>query len=323
MRIAILGNWHGGSNAAQYATAFERLGHTVTRVGPRFGPEQFDRGWTPSLQAMEWPPSYDELQRFRALVLLESPELEVVKEPGEWYRAPQGLDLILKFEAYGESPLLDATRLECPIAVVYGDTHTGHLAQYVEDAKGYDHVFIQFRPKDARAFMEGGARRTAHWLPAAADPRVWFHAPELPKDIDVLFVGSTDPHVHKDRVELLRFLKRELGEERVVVKHAFGTDAALLMNRAKVVLNRSLAGDLNMRVLETLCTGASLVTDLVDGLQDLALFARTYESLPRALVKVKAALNDLPDVGSRWWVVNNHTYERRAHQILRDVGLVT
>lgn len=330
MRIALLGNFHSLSNAAQYAKAFRALGHDVTTVGPGFS-DYYE--WMNTLTTMEWAPTEDEARAYVYKVLAESPVPDIETGKAEQYLIGRDdCDLVLKFEAYGETPIVGGLLPSKAVwAAIYGDTHTGRIDEYVRDARGYDHVFVQFLRADTQVFKDAG-RKHVHWLPAAADPEVWFHAPDLPKKYDVLFVGSTHPKIHRDRVELLRYLKHMLGEDRVVVKHAFGTDAALLMNQARVVLNHSLAGDLNMRVPEAMCTGAALVTDWVDGLDYFSGQFWTYKALgpysgpENCLGTIQELLAGnslvrLDDVArqARAAIINEHTYRHRAQFILDTI----
>lgn len=321
MKLLLLGNWHSLSNADQYARAFRRLGHEVVTCGPRF--TGWDAGeWRRGLQEMEWPPTDDEADAYAAQVLADSPRPDIETASGadlgmvDDVLALAPYDAVLTFDAHGDNPrLVEAPGV--PTALIVGDSHT--LDPKSVRAHEYDHLFIQFRRADLAAFDHP----SKHWLPAAADSSIWVHVPDMPKEYDVLFVGSTHPQVHKERVELIRFLKRELGEERVAVKHLFGERAALAMNRARVVLNRSLAGDLNMRTVEALCTGACLVTDAVDGLGEMAgTYSFAVDEGPEMWAKVITELLRSPNVGiatgagGRRTVLERHTYEHRCRQIL-------
>lgn len=323
-RLLILGSWHSGSNPAQYATAFDRLGHRVVTCGPRFTQEDADR-WRSGLLEMRWPPSAQEADEYVQRVLRESPEPDIVTRKGEHVNLdPNGWDAVLSFWQYGETPTL-AKHGKAPAAAAYGDTHTGHLDAMVHAAAQHDHVFVQFRRSDMQAFKDAG-HKSVHWLPAAANPSIWKPYPDVEKDIDVLFCGSTHPQVHRDRVQLIEYLQAN-GLD-VTVKHAFGDDAARLMARAKVVLNRSLNADLNMRVAEALMAGANLLTDDVDGLHDIGangLFwaYRTPEGAAHdgriALNLYKRAMfNAAPAHAAMRDVLS---YEARARQILVTLGL--
>lgn len=325
-KLLLLGSWHAGANCTQYADAFRSLGHEVVTCGPRFTSEDADR-WHEDLLEMEWPPTKQEADEYAAKVLAESPTPDLETGKGERLWQTVLPDAVLSFDQYGETPRLDNHPLGVvPCASIYGDTHTGRIQAQRAGADAWDHVFVQFRRGDLEFFDHP----SKHWLPAAANPTIWRPYPEVEKDIDVLFVGSTHPAVHKDRVALIRYLQDN--GINVTVKHAFGSDAARLMARAKVVLNKSLAGDLNMRVPEALACGAVLVTDQVDGLsrfyplnEDSPSFWE-YETHHEALQHIRWCLRwpaEAKRMGERaaFSAKYDHTYEHRARQLLQTMGL--
>lgn len=330
--LVVLGNWHGGSSATQYVRAFRRLGHRVTTVGPRFGQADADR-WRAGLLRMTWPPTPQEADAYVQAVLDDSEVPDVETQPGAIYRLDPTLraDAVLEFWAYGEQPAL-TTAGTVATALIAGDTHTGRLREQVQRAAmGFQHVFVQYRCADLAAFTHP----SKFWLPAAADPDVWAPpAPEgdAPPDAErdgVLFVGATDPAMHTERVALLEWLQAQ--GLPLTVKHAYGREAARLMGQARVVLNRSLAGDLNLRVMETLCAGAPLVTDVVEGLAALGIglhgagsggsTAATYHRREacadwlRSHLAHPDARRDMARAG-RELVLARHTYRHRAQEVL-------
>lgn len=262
MRLLILGNWHAGSSCASFATAAEQEGHEVIRVGPRFTARDAGR-WLVAMQRMEWMQE-GEAGCYVADVLAQSPTPDIETESGavlDGNRVPGNLDAVLSWWAYGETPALEGCPAlgVIPNALIVGDSHTGHMPQQIREAARWSHLFLQFRPSDLATF----GHPSAHWLPPAADPDVW-REEACGKQYDVTFVGATDPRVHRERVALIHSLK-DAGLH-VHVAHEFGARAALTYNQSRIVLNHSLAGDLNLRVVEVMMTGACLVTDEVYGL---------------------------------------------------------
>jgi hypothetical protein len=205
-RRAVLGNWHAQSNAAQYADALAALGHTVTRIGPLFGWQDAYQ-WRDGLLVMEWPPTEAEADAYVTKVIQESPRPDIVTEKGEVFDRALDVDAAIEFWAYGDSPRWTEAKPEQQHAIVFGDTHTNHLREQVAQVRNgnYDSVWVQFRRSDLAAFDHP----SKHWLPAAANPSIWKPYPEVEKDIDVLFCGSTHPQVHRERVELIRFLQEQ------------------------------------------------------------------------------------------------------------------
>jgi tetratricopeptide (TPR) repeat protein len=83
--------------------------------------------------------------------------------------------------------------------------------------------------------------------------------PGGPRDIDVLFVGNLHPAVQRERLAWLGRLAR-LGERWTVViaTGVFGAEYRALLGRARVVFNRSLRGECNLRAMEAAAAGALL-----------------------------------------------------------------
>jgi glycosyltransferase involved in cell wall biosynthesis/predicted O-methyltransferase YrrM len=83
--------------------------------------------------------------------------------------------------------------------------------------------------------------------------------PDVPRDIDVLFVGNLHPAVQRDRLPWLGRLGR-LGDRcRVAIRTAaFGDAYRELLGRSRVMFNRSIRGECNMRVFEAAAAGCLL-----------------------------------------------------------------
>lgn len=325
--LVVLGNWHAGSSAAQYVTAFRELGHQVVTVGAQFTQHDADR-WAKDIAGQRWcgwGPAYD----YVGAVLRQSPEPDIKTEKGD------GIDCIeelaedvgglLSFWSYGETPTPCWLPRYCstPNALICGDTHTGHLGRQAEEAERWSRTFVQYRRADLAAFPE-----PRHWLPAAANPAIWRRPVDANRPIDVLFVGSTHPQVHTRRVALLEYLLAQ--GVSVQIEHAFGRKAADLMGQAKIVLNCSLADDLNMRVPEALMSGAALVTDWVDGLEEMELRqgweVTTYgtdaecDAAIRYLLDNPARRESIARAGQAV-ALARHTYTKRAEFLLETMGV--
>jgi predicted O-linked N-acetylglucosamine transferase (SPINDLY family)/GT2 family glycosyltransferase len=87
-------------------------------------------------------------------------------------------------------------------------------------------------------------------------------AKEAERDIDVLFVGNMHAAVQRERLAWLGRLAA-LGERwRVVLATGvFGDDYRALLRRARVVFNRSIRGERNLRVAEAAWAGALLLQE--------------------------------------------------------------
>ncbi|MBX7254761.1 MAG: glycosyltransferase [Candidatus Hydrogenedentes bacterium] len=85
---------------------------------------------------------------------------------------------------------------------------------------------------------------------------------DIKKDIDVLFVGNLSTAAHPVRARYLERLARLSDRYRIVLTGgAFGDDYARLLNRARLVFNHSIRGELNLRVFETLACGSTALLE--------------------------------------------------------------
>ena len=79
----------------------------------------------------------------------------------------------------------------------------------------------------------------------------------LTRDINVLFVGNLNQAIHRERSRLLERLAGLSVSRRVrICGGVFGDDYALLLNRARIVFNHTLRGEMNLRCFEAPACGA-------------------------------------------------------------------
>jgi len=101
---------------------------------------------------------------------------------------------------------------------------------------------------------------------------------------------------------------------------------AKIFSSSRVVFNRSVLNDVNMRVFEGLCSGSLLMTNALDDNGQAEMFAdgvhlATYRS-PEDLVERVRYFLDHPDerekiaTAGRAEAVRAHTYRHRAERIL-------
>lgn len=90
--------------------------------------------------------------------------------------------------------------------------------------------------------------------------RSWLEEhPEAERDIDVLFVGNLHPAVQRERQRWLGKLAALAGRWRIrIATGVFGAAYRDLMRRSRIVFNRSIRGESNQRVAETIAAGALL-----------------------------------------------------------------
>lgn len=179
------------------------------------------------------------------------------------------------------------------------------------------------------AAQKNGAERLrqlgipAEWLPLACDPELHGRRDVSPK-YDWSFVGHVFPGERQRLIELL-----QQHHPNSFVGQQYFQDMAAVYSASKVVFNRSVADDLNMRVFEALCSGALLVTNdlpdngLVDLFQDGEHFV-TYRQDDELLQRVSYYLTHAEERGriasaGRAEVLARHTYRHRMERLLEVV----
>lgn len=201
------------------------------------------------------------------------------------------------------------------------DTHMD-FAWSLEKARGFDFVFAAQR--DGAALLRQEGIETARWLPLACDPDIHGRQ-EAPKEFDVCFVGNLMPGARSD---LLRLIQQHF--KNCYSGQAYLEEMAKIYSSSRVVFNRSVKNDVNMRVFEALASGSLLLTnDLTDNGQ-AELFAdgkhlATYRDGHELLDKLRYYLkhDDVREkiaAAGRQEALAKHTYRHRMQAILQAVS---
>ncbi|MCL6640463.1 MAG: glycosyltransferase, partial [Candidatus Rokubacteria bacterium] len=241
-------------------------------------------------------------------------------------RLPRGWhpDLFVWIDGGPEFLPLDLERLDCASVCLLGDTHT-QFEWRATYARAYEHAFVMFNRQHAPRVRDRRGR-PAGWLPAACDPDI-HRALAVEPAFDVVFVGQTHRVWHPDRVRLLERLVA--AGFRVWAGTEALEDMALALRRGRIVFNRSLAGDLNMRVFEALATGSFLLTDrlapdaglaelLTDRVHLVCYAENDLEALARYYLDHAAEREAIARQG-RAEVLRRHTYRHRVETLLTAV----
>jgi glycosyltransferase involved in cell wall biosynthesis/predicted Zn-dependent protease len=86
--------------------------------------------------------------------------------------------------------------------------------------------------------------------------------PEAARDIDLVYVGYLNQHIHRPRLPWLARLARLGNRHRVVIEqNVFGDAYCALLGRAKIAFNRTLGRVSNRRVWESIAAGALLFVE--------------------------------------------------------------
>ena len=211
------------------------------------------------------------------------------------------------------------------------DTHLSYERLF-GIARGVDHVFCAQKAGALRMRLDGIERAT--WLPLAANPE--FHYAVNDKTIyDVAFIGHI---VNEERRAILERLAESFPKN--FVGRAFNCDWTRISSQARVLFNKSVCGDLNMRVFESLATGKPLLTDLLPaeaGLQDLfvpgihlltykvrgesdpkgryVIYEEDFTSILSELLRDPLRLEKLGSQGMKC-VLSRHTYRHRMESLI-------
>ncbi len=208
------------------------------------------------------------------------------------------------------------------------DTHI-KPERCLNKARDFDHVFCAQRP-GAEEMRKRGI--PARWCPLAFDPEIHRKHP-LPKILDVSFVGNfgkfrykrflwEGKKVFKERARLISLLK---GRFNLYTGKFFFEDMAVVYSLSRIVFNRSIRKDVNMRVFEALGCGSLLITDQIGPGQDLLFKSGKhlveYKSRKQLLKAVRYYLAHEPErekiaAEGRKAAFRKHTYEHRMEYML-------
>lgn len=210
-----------------FGPKLEELGHKVY-----FVPQEPDRAF-----------AWSDLLRRAKLPARQQPDLVVVADQS----APP---FVLGMESF-----------PCLTAFYAVDSHIH--SWYPRYAQGFDFCLVSLKDHlplfaDAEIPPERVIWSPPYMLDKVTDTQT-ATAPE--KDWDLLFVGKVDENINPERLTFLRNLKVRL-EGRAELHWQSGSFAQLFP-RARLVLNHSIGGDLNFRVMEALGCGACLLTPRV------------------------------------------------------------
>jgi len=232
---------------------------------------------------------------------------------------PQDFDLFLHIDDGLQYVLPPDLR---PAAWWVIDTHLQYEWD-VQKARQFDAVFAAQRDGAERLNSDGVP---AVWLPLAADPAV--HRPlPYPEKFDWCFVGHlTEPGnpIGPDRAALIELLKQTFPN--YFVGRAFGDEMCRVYAGSRVVFNRSVRDDVNMRVFEALACGRPLLTNALDhnGLDRLLsenIDYVAYRNSDDLLARMEALLSNEDrrralSRSGRETVLTRHTYAHRMSAVL-------
>ena len=200
------------------------------------------------------------------------------------------------------------------------DTHMD-FAWCLQKARGFDFVFAAQR--DGAEELRRAGIASAAWLPLACDPEI--HAKhDVAKQYDVAFVGNVFPGPRSELLEVIR--RRYL---RTFIGQRYFEEMANTYSAARIVFNRSIKNDVNMRVFEAMASGSLLLTNDLTANGQAELFRdgvhlATYRDQEDLLDKLsfyleRESLREKIAAAGRAEVLEKHTYGHRMERLLREI----
>lgn len=231
------------------------------------------------------------------------PDLIFFIEGGTMQLFPQGLE-----------------KLSCMTAWYGIDTHMDY-AKHLRIARVFDVTFVAQQEYVSKLKADGISQ--VSWLPLAFEPSL--HPKTTPERIyDIGYVGSDNAQMHPVRHRILKSLGSHF--PKIWKGMTSPQEMGLIYAQSKLVFNKSVNNDLNMRYFEAMGAGAVLITDPIKDNGVEALFAEgkhflRYENESQVLELAKAILADpkrLQEISrdARDEVMAKHTYLHRVKTLL-------
>jgi 2-polyprenyl-3-methyl-5-hydroxy-6-metoxy-1,4-benzoquinol methylase len=201
------------------------------------------------------------------------------------------------------------------------DTHV-NFDGCLEQARHFDFVFAAQR--DGAEQLRRHGIESAVWLPLACDPDV-HRKMDVDKTTDVCFVGNLFPGPRADLVELIQkqFPNSFVGRR-------YFAEMAECYSASRIVFNRSIRNDVNMRVFEAAACGSLLLTNELRENSQEELFRdgvhlATYASAEELLDKIRYYLahegeRERIAAAGRAEAIARHTYRQRMERLLNDAA---
>ncbi len=178
------------------------------------------------------------------------PDFIVIRD-AEYYKMPSNLE---------ESPY--------PVVGLVGDYNLT-LNKMLPILSSFDYFFCD--TKGVRIFNKLGFDNCEFFCLYGYDPEV--HRPYYryeDKQIDIIFIGNLNRLVQQTREEYLYKLARLGNRYKIkIITGVFGADFARMLSRAKLVFNRSIRDEVNMRFFEAAGCGSIVMNNYIEELNIL------------------------------------------------------
>lgn len=215
---------------------------------------------------------------------------------------------------------LGLENIECKSAWYGIDTHMD-LQKHLHISRFFDLTFIA--QKEYVIYFQIKGFENVYWLPLAFDISMSPNEP-MERIYDIAFVGSVNRIVHPERQNLILTLKNKYPNS------FFGTlegeEMYKLYSQAKIVFNKSVNNDVNMRFFESIGNGAVLLTNKIDKNGVEEIFEPNFHYLEydesNILDVVDEYLKKQKDNSFNLieYVKKSHTYDHRVRFIVEQVN---
>lgn len=211
--------------------------------------------------------------------------------------------------------------LKCLTAWYAIDTHMD-LDKHLVISKFFDVTFLA-QKEYVNNFLKNGILNT-YWMPLAYDNNM---SPEIKheKIYDISYIGSNNKEMHPVRFDLIKKLKDTFPNS--YFGCANGKDMYKIYAQSKIVFNKSINNDINMRYFEAMGNGAILLTDKIinNGVDDLFEKNKHYLIYDESNI-ITIANNYLEKhINNNQYhledfIKANHTYDLRVAKILETIN---
>lgn len=214
----------------------------------------------------------------------------------------------------------------CVRAIWLIDSHC-NLEWHLDYAPLFDYAFVavsKFQPIIAAHLKKIGAKTKCFWLPLCYPynkNRIKRNKSHVPYDI--IFVGRWGKWFD-ERTRLLELLKKRYGNKFFNITDYNNMEEYL--RQGIISFNRSINGDMNFRVFETLANGVELVTDDVPDLHLItSLVGRINiyhddQELFETCDEILECKREHDVIRSQIWVQDHHTLINRHEEILKMIA---
>ena len=243
-------------------------------------------------------------------------------------RIIQEKDIFIYIDPVKDFPFF-LEKIKCKTVAYFIDVHLA-LEQRLIFSNFFDFIFIAQKNyinffNKHRKINKKVKKNNVFWLPLACDPKIHFKKKQK-KTIDVSFIGQVNKIFSEERYNTINKVLKNFktnNYKKFYKKEEIGK----IYSSSKIVFNKSINKDLNMRFFEGLCSGALLVTDELKNNVMGNLFSNRYHyisyySSDDAIKKINYYLKnfskrELIAKRGKNLVIKSHTYLKRLNTILQ------